>query len=198
MYSKVIEKALEECADIRIMDPKTVEIHEEKGLVLCNINNDKFVAFGNECLEFEGTDPNLKLVIPIVRGEITDYICTANLFSWMYRKYVKKGFIFIKKSVLLCVDEPVSTINIKAYEDAVMMAGKGDFKDIQFVGGSITIKPEETTWEQCIEVLLERRKDTGCVIHITKNEPAGYARSLYREYLDSCKRWKVIPEEITL
>ena len=34
MYSKSIKMALDECADIRIMNPKTGETHEEKGLVL--------------------------------------------------------------------------------------------------------------------------------------------------------------------
>jgi len=195
MDSKSMENVLDECADIRIMNPKTGEIHEEKGLVLINTKTNKFEAFGNECLSLEGKNPDFMLVVPIVRGEITDYICTENLFSWMYRKYVKKRFLFIKKSALICVDEPISPINIKVYEDAVMLAGKGDFKDIQYMGASVTEKPEYLSWDQCIEMTLERRKDTGCVIRITKNDPAGYARSLYQNYLDNCKRWKAAPKE---
>ncbi len=195
MYSNSIKKALDECADIRILNPKTGETHEEKGLVIYSSKTEKLVALGNECLSFDGTDPDLKLVAPIVRGEIIDYVCTEQLFSWMYHKYVCKKHLFIKKSVLICVDEPVSPINIRAYEDAIILAGGGNFKDVQFMGASVTQRSDSMTWDECIEKALENRKDIGCVLRVTKKNPSGYARSFYQEYLDRCKRWNVVPEE---
>ena len=97
--------------------------------------------------------------------------------------------------MLICVDEPVSPINIRAYEDAIILAGGGNFKDVQFMGASVTQRSDSMTWDECIEKALENRKDTGCVLRVTKNNPSGYARSFYQEYLDSCKRWNVVPEE---
>ena len=178
------------------MNPKTGETHEEKGLVLYNSKTEKLVAFGNECLKFDGIDPDLKLITPIVRGAIMDYVCVEQLFSWMIHKYIGKRHLFFKKLALICVDEPVTPINVKAYEDLTMLAGNGNFREIHFMGASVTQRSESMTWEQCIEKTLENRRDIGCVLRITKNDLSGYARSLYQNYLDSCKRWNVIPEEI--
>ena len=87
--------ALDECADIRIMNPKTGETHEEKGLVLYDSKTEKLVAFGNECLKFDGIDPDLTLITPIVRGEIMDYLCMEQLFSWMIYKYMLTKIMFL-------------------------------------------------------------------------------------------------------
>jgi hypothetical protein len=186
-------------ADIRIYDYKTKTVHTEKAMVIFREDSLTIACLGNECeaaYEQITDKENYTFVIPIAMGQIYDYITSEKLIKWMIGKYVEradgKRRIFKRSpKALIYLHEPLSPIDIRAYEDLMYLVG---YKEVIVITSNTVIggmTPEEAIWSA-----EEVHGKLDCAIEITKEEPLGYARYAFERFKKDCKRWGVDPSKV--
>ncbi|MBR1853886.1 MAG: hypothetical protein IJ794_12220 [Lachnospiraceae bacterium] len=186
------------CADIKIYNYKTREIHSEKALVLAHVDTGKILAVGNDCERFALGDEMLRLVAPIALGRVVDHNAAEALFKWLHHKYIlnKKYRLFKgNKKGIICYHEPCSQIDAKFYSDLICSLGYNSA--ILISTEEVRAKPEDMTWEDALWEIGARDNKVECAFEVTKEDPYRYAKCACGRFLSNCKRWGVDPKEIS-
>jgi hypothetical protein len=189
-------------ADIKIYNYRDRTVHSEKGLVLFKKEKDNFIiaCLGEECEKYRmdlSDSDNYVLAIPFSLGAIADYPVAEKLLKYLLNKYVhtsggKRRLFKRADRVLLFLHEPCGPVDLKAYEDLMMLLG---YKDVHMITtktdlGGLSV--EEAIWN--MEEAQGKKFD--CAIEITKNNPYEYAKYSYEKLLEDFKRWGVEPAEV--
>ncbi|MBR1702887.1 MAG: rod shape-determining protein [Lachnospiraceae bacterium] len=192
------------CADIKIYNYKTREIHSEKALVLIHEDTGKILAVGNDCERFALGNEMLRLVAPIALGRVVDYNAAEALFKWLHHKYIlnKKYRLFKgNKKGTICHHEPCSRVDAKYYSDLIFSLG---YKSVILISTEVVgAKPEDMTLDDTLtleDALWEigaRDNKVECAFEVTKEDPYRYAKCACGRFLSNCKRWGVDPKEIS-
>ena len=194
-FKRVIDSA----ADIRIYDYKTKTVHTEKAMVIFIKDSLTITCLGNECeatYEQITDKENYSFVIPIAMGKIYDYMTSEKLIRWMIGEHVdradgKKRLFKRSPKALIYLHEPLSPIDIRAFEDLMYLVG---YKEVIVITpntdfGGMT--PEEAIWSA-----EEVHGKLDCAIEITKDDPLGYARLAFENFKKDCKRWGIDPSRV--
>ncbi|MBR5636643.1 MAG: rod shape-determining protein [Pseudobutyrivibrio sp.] len=182
-------------ADIKIYNYKTKKVHMEKSSILLHAETQKIAALGNECSQYVEGDTRFKLVHPIVMGRVEDYSLAQAFFKWIVNanvNYIDGKRRLFKRSnrVLIFLHEPCSEVDKKIYCDLLYELG---YKNIFIISADTELgntTPEEVIWNA-----EETYGKLDFAIEITKEDKYQYARYLYKELQNSCKRWNIHLED---
>ncbi len=195
----VFKRVIDSAADIRIYDYKTKTVHTETAMVIFIKDSLTITCLGNECeatYEQITDKENYSFVIPIAMGKIYDYMTSEKLIRWMIGEHVdradgKKRLFKRSPKALIYLHEPLSPIDIRAFEDLMYLVG---YKEVIVITSNTDfggMTPEEAIWSA-----EEVHGKLDCAIEITKEEPLGYALYAFEKFKKDCKRWGVDPSKV--
>ncbi len=111
-------------ANVLIFSKKGGVILHEPSVVAMDAMTDKIVAVGEEAKEMLGRTPDgLKIIRPLRKGVVADYIITEVMLKNFIKKIFKPRLFAKRPRIAVCVPSSVTSIEKKAVEDATIEAG---------------------------------------------------------------------------
>lgn len=111
-------------ANVLIYSKKGGIILHEPSVVAMDSMTDYIVAVGNEAKDMLGRTPDgLKIIRPLRKGVVADYIITEVMLKNLIKKVYKPRLFSKRPRIAVCVPSSVTSIEKKAVEDATMEAG---------------------------------------------------------------------------
>ena len=112
-----------ETADIVIYIKGKGVVVKEKSLLAYDMISKKVVAVGNDAEDMiKNPQENIKVISPLRRGMIADYVAAVELLRFLFIKaWGKKPLI--KQPVSLCVPKEITDVEKKAFLDALYQSG---------------------------------------------------------------------------
>ncbi len=155
-----------EPADIAIYIQGRGIVLKEKSLVAFDSLSGKIAAFGKEAEDMvKNPAEHIKIISPMKRGSIADYMAAVKLFQYLLKKAWGKKPLFAKPAIAVCVSKEITMVEKKALEDALYQTGAGKV----FVADS-SLKQLLEKIPEC----PEKWKNWKIFIEIAKDKPENY------------------------
>lgn len=176
-----------ETADIVIYIQGKGIVLKEKSLLALDMVSKKVIAVGNDAEDFiKNPQENIKVVSPLRRGMIADYIVAVELLRLLLIKaWGKKPLI--KPPISICVPKEITEVEKKAILDALYQSGA---KEI-----CITDIPMEQLLEE-LPNLPKNWQKVKTFIGITKEKPEYYIAEQISEILRYAKQEGISMEKV--
>ncbi|MCI9079137.1 MAG: hypothetical protein HFH68_09490 [Lachnospiraceae bacterium] len=114
-----------EPADISIYIQGKGTVLKEKSLIAYNETSGKILAYGNEAAHMaENITDSIKIISPLCRGTVADYMAAVKLFTFLLDKTWGKRLLR-KPPAAVCVPGNITMTGKKAVEDTLYQAGAG-------------------------------------------------------------------------
>lgn len=168
-----------EPADIVIYIQGRGAVLKEKSLLAYDDTTKKITAYGKEAENsIENPSENIKVISPLRRGQVADYIGAVKLFRYLLGKIGEKK-LFGKPAVAVSLPEGATEVEKKAAEDVLYQAGAG------------AVVVSEIPMEQLMEEMPKLTKNGQkfkTFISITKEEPSRYVKEQFSELFSYGRR----------
>ncbi|MDE6914008.1 MAG: rod shape-determining protein [Lachnospiraceae bacterium] len=163
-----------ETADIVIYIKGKGVVVKEKSLLAYDMISKKVVAVGNDAEDMiKNPQENIKVISPLRRGMIADYVAAVELLRFLFIKaWGKKPLI--KQPVSLCVPKEITDVEKKAFLDALYQSGAKEL--------FITDIPMEQLLRE-LPNLPKNWQNVKTFISITKEKPECYIAEQIEEML---------------
>lgn len=164
-------------------------IYRELGLIAYNIQTDKVVAVGEECLEYLESD-EIAVVSPFTDGKIAEFELAVTMFrELLKRAYAKAGVKsrYKKRQFTICTEQTMTSIDKKVIMDCFYQMSK-----------SVVIS--DTTYQEHSRMLLENqttdRKNKEIIIAFEVEDHAAFIKESLRRIVEKAASWGMSREEV--
>ncbi|MCI8752365.1 MAG: hypothetical protein HFH66_13635 [Lachnospiraceae bacterium] len=177
-----------EAADIIIYIKGKGIVLKEKSLVAYNTISSKIMAFGEAALTMaENPADNIKVISPLRRGMVADYIAAVKLFTYLLSKTWEKKPL-CKVPVAVCVPKGITEVEKKALEDSLYQSGAREV----FI---TDVKIRQLLKETPGIILPKNWQKFKVIISITNEEPKRYISEQFLEVLNYAESEGISSEE---
>lgn len=164
-------------------------IYRELGLIAYNIQTDKVVTVGEECLKYLESD-EIAVLSPFADGKIAEFELAVVMFrELLKRAYVKAGVKsrFKRRRFTICTEQTMTSIDKKVIMDCFYQMSKN-------------VEISDTTYQEHSRMLLGNqatdRKSKEIIIAFEVEDHAAFIKDSLQRIIEKAAGWGMSREEV--